>query len=182
MQPTGKKPGKRRGVRTCARKSAQPAQTAGPPIQPYSLKDDPEYKAMVAHTRKLRRQSRAHLESRKRQIRWATDPEFREKSRLRKHGLTPADYQAMLERQGGVCAFCRKPYPKLCVDHCHLTGKVRWLLCRKCNIGLGCFDDDPERMRVAMTLVEEFRRSGATSLPPRGEEPDIPILSNTRPS
>lgn len=75
---------------------------------------------------------------------------------LRKYGMTPSDYDLMLESQGGACAICRKP-PKpgtrLHVDHCHETGRVRGLLCFRCNFGLSFFHDDPETLARASSHV-----------------------------
>jgi hypothetical protein len=60
----------------------------------------------------------------------------------RQYGLSPADYDALLAKQDGVCATCGKPSKEtLCVDHCHATGTIRGLLCRQCNFALGCFTD-----------------------------------------
>lgn len=68
--------------------------------------------------------------------------------RLRHYDLSPEDYEQMLAFQEGKCAICgatesghRSPY--LLVDHCHVTGNVRGLLCHLCNVGLGGFRDDP---------------------------------------
>ena len=69
----------------------------------------------------------------------------------RVYGLSIADYEALLARQGGVCGICMKSGAEpLCVDHCHATGKVRGLLCRACNTGLGFYKDD-ERLTAAAT-------------------------------
>jgi Autographiviridae endonuclease VII len=72
--------------------------------------------------------------------------------RLQKHyGLSEEEYDALLAKQSGACAICRRrPKGRLCVDHCHLTGMVRGLLCRKCNLGLGCLVDD------AASLISAF--------------------------
>ena len=74
-------------------------------------------------------------------------------------GITIDDYQSMLEKQKYVCAICCEREVEvnhktnnindLSVDHCHSTGKVRGLLCTKCNQGLGCFKDSKDLLRRA---------------------------------
>jgi Recombination endonuclease VII len=72
----------------------------------------------------------------------------------RRYGISRADYAALLARQGGVCAICGKPPEKtLCVDHCHSTGRIRGLLCRKCNFGLGCYAEDQAAMIAALAYL-----------------------------
>jgi hypothetical protein len=75
-----------------------------------------------------------------------------------KYGIRHSDYERMLAEQGGVCAICgttaadsRKKY--LCVDHCHKTGRVRGLLCTKCNVAIGNADDSPERLRSMISYL-----------------------------
>jgi len=73
---------------------------------------------------------------------------------LRLYGITWNDYEQMLDEQNGVCAICgseNKSGKKLYVDHDHYTGKVRGLLCVKCNGGLGFFNDD-------INIIESARR------------------------
>lgn len=70
------------------------------------------------------------------------------------YGITPEQYNEMLERQGGCCAICgtTKPGRKdnhWSIDHCHNTKVVRGLLCHHCNVGLGHFKDDPELLQKA---------------------------------
>jgi len=72
-------------------------------------------------------------------------PELRQKWHLhQKYGLTLERYKEMLSEQKGVCAICKRPQVKgraLSVDHCHRTGRVRSLLCVKCNTILGHLGD-----------------------------------------
>jgi Recombination endonuclease VII len=72
----------------------------------------------------------------------------------RRYGISREEYAALLARQGGVCAICGKPAEKtLCVDHCHSTGKIRGLLCRKCNFGLGCYAEDQAAMIATLAYL-----------------------------
>lgn len=66
------------------------------------------------------------------------------KSNLKiKYGLSGSDYVEMYKKQNGVCYFCRKKNGKkrLAVDHDHVTGRVRGLLCDGCNINLGVIEN-----------------------------------------
>ena len=67
----------------------------------------------------------------------------REYHRRYAYGLEPADYQAMVMQQSGRCKICKEEKP-LCVDHCHDTGTVRGLLCRRCNGFFGAVERCPE--------------------------------------
>ncbi len=68
---------------------------------------------------------------------WLTD---RKKHFKTKYGITLEDYENMFQSQNGVCKICKNKCStgkNLAVDHCHETGKVRGLLCAKCNVNLG---------------------------------------------
>ena len=69
----------------------------------------------------------------------------------RTHNISKQEYDALLERQAGVCAICgaRPTRRRLEIDHNHDTGEIRGLLCWDCNIGLGTFRDDARRLRRA---------------------------------
>lgn len=61
--------------------------------------------------------------------------------RKRAYGLSPEQFSEMITSQGGCCAMCATPFgKKIYVDHNHATGAVRGLLCNKCNIGLGYYE------------------------------------------
>ena len=77
----------------------------------------------------------------------------------RLYGLSVEAYNALLKDQGNVCRICGTDSPgrnhaNWSVDHDHLTGRVRGLLCHRCNVGVGHFDDDPSRLRRAADYLE----------------------------
>jgi hypothetical protein len=71
-----------------------------------------------------------------------------------RYGLTPQQYEKMLKDADGRCSLCKRPCEKLFVDHDHTTKKVREMLCRACNSGLGMFGDDIELMQRAIEYVK----------------------------
>lgn len=72
-----------------------------------------------------------------------------------KYGMEPDEYEAMLEKQGGACAICRRVVDSLlCVDHCHDSLKIRGLLCKNCNTGLGMFQDRTHWLKNAIEYLE----------------------------
>jgi hypothetical protein len=76
-------------------------------------------------------------------------------NRRHKYGT---DGVALLESQNGVCATCGAGLKKYGgaahLDHCHKTKVVRGWLCQPCNMGLGCFKDDPSLLRKAAEYLE----------------------------
>jgi hypothetical protein len=117
-----------------------------------------------ADPEKFRRASRDHYRS------LEDKATVNRRNNLRKYGLTPESFDAMLERQGGKCAICSAPEPggrhgQWHVDHDHqcCPGQrscgdcVRSLLCGACNNGIGMFDDDPDRLMAAATYLLQFK-------------------------
>lgn len=77
----------------------------------------------------------------------------------RNFNITYADYLALLTKQNNRCEICKSlnsSKKHFHVDHCHKTGKVRGLLCRKCNTGLGFFDDNPELLIKAAEYINRL--------------------------
>lgn len=76
------------------------------------------------------------------------------------YGLSPNQYQEMLDAQGGKCAICReatvgnKARKNLFIDHCHSTDNVRGLLCGNCNNLLGHAKDNPQILQSAMDYLK----------------------------
>lgn len=84
----------------------------------------------------------------------------RQRSWARCFGLTQAAFDILFLSQGRCCAICQttsfgKRHPH--VDHIHGTSVVRGVLCKRCNHGLGFFDDSPESLRRAAEYVERHR-------------------------
>lgn len=74
----------------------------------------------------------------------------------RKYGLPFLQYFQMALSQKGLCAICHQPEVNnriLAIDHDHGTGKVRALLCMKCNTALGQFCDSPELLSKAVEYL-----------------------------
>lgn len=77
--------------------------------------------------------------------------------RAQKFGLMPEDYLAMLTSQGGRCAICKGLPPGkrgFAVDHDHQTGRIRALLCVRCNTGLGHFMDNADLLRAGAAYLD----------------------------
>jgi ferric-dicitrate binding protein FerR (iron transport regulator) len=89
----------------------------------------------------------------------AANPEkARAQRRKQRYALDASSFARILATQSNQCAICRSPEPR-CVDHCHVTKRVRGILCRSCNIALGQFRDDPRIVLAAAAYVEGARRS-----------------------
>lgn len=95
---------------------------------------------------------RAHKEK----WRLKQDPVYNHFRKLKRYNLTVQDYEEMFKKQNGVCAICGRPPSKnkLAVDHCHETGKVRGLLCFRCNFGLSYFSESSGMMHKAAKYLE----------------------------
>lgn len=106
----------------------------------------------------------------------AYNSEWAKKNKIRKldkqmqytHGITLAEYNAMVIYQNGLCLICKRAetavtangtIQRLSIDHCHKTGKIRGLLCMACNHGLGNFRDDTQRMLAAIQYLIEHQTS-----------------------
>ena len=100
----------------------------------------------LAHKEEIKAQRSAHMK-------WlrSEHPEIVKAREIKsRYGLTKVEFNYLLSKQGGVCAVCKKPNwngrgPM--VDHDHKSGKVRGLLCVKCNVAIGMVDDDAKIAR-----------------------------------
>jgi len=83
-------------------------------------------------------------------------------SSLKRFGITVDEYHALLIKQNHVCAICGNPCSTrrwLSVDHDHETGKVRGLLCAKCNTGLGLLGDNLGALCMALDYLLQASES-----------------------
>jgi hypothetical protein len=79
----------------------------------------------------------------------------KEQQLVREYGLSSLEFKEMLERQEHRCAICYESFNEkvIYVDHNHETGEVRGLLCNLCNMGLGLFKDNTERLGNAIKYL-----------------------------
>lgn len=112
-----------------------------PPVDPPSAEETKSY--MAAYHKAHKKEARA-------------------RALFYNYGITVEQYDDLLAAQDGKCAICHRTEgdakrERLFVDHDHRTGKVRGLLCGKCNISLGGFNDDTDLLRKAIQFLEADR-------------------------
>jgi hypothetical protein len=102
----------------------------------------------------LSKEEKRKLKDRRRYKKIMADEEsrlkYKKKARClhlqRYYGITLNQFEELLEKQDNCCAICgvnedSAPRKRLSVDHCHDTGKIRGLLCDRCNLALGMLGD-----------------------------------------
>ncbi|MBT3328150.1 MAG: hypothetical protein HN396_18150 [Gemmatimonadales bacterium] len=85
----------------------------------------------------------------------------RERNLRRVHGLSVDEYAGLLVAQGGVCAVCGEleksvlhgEVKRMAVDHDHVSGEIRGLLCSRCNTALGLLNDDVDILAMAQVYL-----------------------------
>lgn len=86
------------------------------------------------------------------------NPLAKKDSELRRlYGIGIDVYLKMLQDQEEVCKICKqecKTKYSLSVDHDHKSGKIRGLLCNRCNRAIGMFEDNPELLRLAAEYID----------------------------
>ena len=108
------------------------------------------------HAEKLANQNKKWREANKEQ-----DALVMLKARLkRKYNLSIEEYNTLIESQNNSCKICgthatNNIKGKLYIDHCHTTGKVRGLLCMKCNSALGLLNDNKELVQNLLDYLNK---------------------------
>jgi hypothetical protein len=94
----------------------------------------------------------------------ANYPQFRAieiKREMRKYGITVEQYEEMAAKGCAICGAKQgETKRRMPVDHCHVTGKVRAVLCMFCNTAIGKFRDDPDLCIKAAEYLKSHRSEG----------------------
>lgn len=122
----------------------------------------------LARAKAYRARNREAINARKRAI-YVYNPEKWRRSLHDLYGVTPEQYDALYEAQGGCCAICGRPENakqngrpvRLSVDHDHDSGIVRGLLCRRCNSAVGTLENTPFVEAISDYLARHGLRSVA---------------------
>ena len=89
---------------------------------------------------------------------------------LGKYNIDVFEVEELIKDQGGRCAICKEREAEH-VDHDHLSGCVRGILCSPCNTGMGQFQDDPGVIRQAIDYLERWQTP-----PDTVQEPAAPYI------
>jgi hypothetical protein len=90
--------------------------------------------------------------------------------RKTKFGLSEESFHTMMQNQDSKCAICKKILVLgigTHIDHCHLSGKIRGLLCNTCNTGIGLFKESLESLESAIQYLK-FHQTMEQDSPPAG--------------
>lgn len=88
--------------------------------------------------------------------------EYGRNRKYKKYGITKEIFAELLFLQNNACAICGITFnsiskERLGIDHCHVTGKIRGILCDSCNIGLGKFKDDIDFLAKAIIYLKNSK-------------------------
>lgn len=117
-----------------------------------SCRNEKNKKWMHDNKDKIKANKKEKYQENKEKVRWQIVK--------RKYGISENDYLEMLKQQKNGCAICGTMDAKhwetnnLLIDHCHNTGKVRGLLCNRCNTTLGLVNDDIKILKRMITYLK----------------------------
>lgn len=136
---------------------------------------DPWGEAEPPDTSELFRESDAWACNRANKAATANEAKQRDATYRRKYGKSTADVCRQVETQNYRCAnaACENPIgvpgSRGSIDHCHITGVVRGILCNNCNVGLGMLGDSSMRCRGIADYLERGGVWPSTPVPVSGE-------------
>jgi hypothetical protein len=109
------------------------------------------------YSKKYRDKNRDKLNAKDHERYYSDLKKVKERGLLYKYGITLKDYNDIYDAQEGKCAICGIHQSELKlplgVDHDHITGKIRGLLCRKCNWAIGLLEEDYYRILKCMSYL-----------------------------
>lgn len=131
---------------------------------------DPKKNAIInMQRRELRKQNPEKYEKSLavRKLKYAESDEIRDRvyfTSWEKKGVNRDVYEQMMKRQKGLCAICQKKETvkrnnrtlRLAVDHCHDSGRIRGLLCNRCNAGIERARDDIKTLKSAIKYLKKY--------------------------
>lgn len=120
---------------------------------------DPEKRRLTYERHKERAKQRA-LDKISPERKAETNEIARRSKYRSRYGIHHDEYLALLLEQEGLCAICKTPSERLQLDHCHATGRVRGILCFRCNNALGCVGD--QQLVLAEAIAYLRKHGGLT--------------------
>lgn len=99
------------------------------------------------------------IKAAKRKYREANREKLNEKRRNKLYSISKEDFDKLKHEQNNCCAICGKSPTRseLDIDHCHITGAVRGLLCNNCNRGIGHLQDSLDILKNALTYLSKYQ-------------------------
>jgi hypothetical protein len=76
-----------------------------------------------------------------------------------KYGMTVQEFDNQYDEQRGLCAICFEKMARVNIDHDHVSGLRRKLLCTRCNAGLGMFRDSIRLLSRAIVYLEDYGKT-----------------------
>lgn len=134
---------------------------ASPAVRKRNKKARESFNARHREYRKIHRERyRLYLEKWNRSKR---GKELKKIWHLKRYGVTLEQWNSMWAKQKGKCPICETTKPKKVrgrkngwhLDHDHKTGRFRGILCLMCNIGIGYFNDDPKKLKKAISYLRK---------------------------
>lgn len=129
-------------------------------------KYDPCIKCMLTERRNRYAEDKEKYQKRAKRYRLEYPEKMRDRKLRQTYGVGLEYFNAKLEEQGGVCAGCRRNVPQIwmgkkvamALDHDHILGKPRGVLCRACNVALGALEDNLETLKHLMDYIRKYQK------------------------
>ena len=102
------------------------------------------------------KRNKQHRQEYSKEFYWKNKQKTLDRIRLKKYGISGDEFRTIVEKQGIKCPICNKTIKKnLSVDHNHVTGEIRGIICNNCNLAIGNAEDSPSRLRAMADYLEK---------------------------